>query len=511
MSTCGLQANKVTFNELLHAMVTARDKEGMWSIIDEMHAVGLNADSVTCSILLRSLTVDSSPSDVKIVTDLIDEVEESIDEVLYSSVIDACIRIKHLGLLSDLLKRYTQGKCFTKLTAPTFGSMIKAYGQANDVVHVRELWLEMEESGVKPTAITLGCMVEALVANGEADEAWELVHQQLQNDERRSIINTVVYSTVLKGFANARRIDRVFQAYHEMRGKGVPCNTITYNTMLDACAKCCTMRRASELLEDMKTTSVEPDIITYSTIIKGYCIEGDVTRAFDVLEDLKNDDKFSPDEIMYNSILDGCAKQHRFSDALYLYNDMKVSGVKPSNYTLSILVKVLGHARRLTQAFRMVEELSSEHGLQPNVQVYTCLLQACVINRRLDRALQVHDRIMEDKGCVIDMKFYTVFLRGCLQLRSPCKAVEVVRAAYRLPCHNLALPPANTPIAGIEPAAMRELFENLQTGSEGDQEVLEKLISDLRQYRNLDFNEGKGNHHGGHKTSHGHRRRAGKV
>lgn len=502
MSMCGLQANKVTFNELLHAMVTAKDRQGMWSIIDEIHAVGMKADSVTCSILLRSLTVDSSPSDVKIVTDLIEEVEESIDEVLYSSVIDACIRIRHLGLLSDLLQRYKQGKCFTKLTAPTFGSMIKAYGQVNDIVRVRELWSEMEEGGVKPTAITLGCMVEALVANGEADEAWELVHQQLENEERISIINTVVYSTVLKGFANARRIDRVFQAYEEMRGKGVPCNTITYNTMLDACAKCCTMRRASGLLEDMKTSSVEPDIITYSTIIKGYCIEGDVTRAFEVLEDLKNDDKFSPDEIMYNSILDGCAKQHRFSDALYLYNDMKVSGVKPSNYTLSILVKVLGHARRLPQAFRMVDELSSEHGLQPNVQVYTCLLQACVINRRLDRALQVHDRIMADKGCLVDMKFYTVFLRGCLQLHMLSKAVEVVRAAYRLPGHNLALPSSETAASGVESGALRELFECLQSGDTAEQEALESLISDMRKH-NFDFGEGGGNKEGGHKRGRG--------
>merc|ERR550514_1772955 len=109
------------------------------------------------------------------------------------------------------------------------------------------------------------------------------------------------------------------------------------------------MNRASKLLEDMKEASVEPDIITYSTIIKGYCLEGDVDRAFHVLEEMKRDDKFTPDEIMYNSILDGCAKQHRVDDALRLLEEMKSRGVIPSNYTLSILVKLLGHSRRLTQ------------------------------------------------------------------------------------------------------------------------------------------------------------------
>merc|ERR1719214_215722 len=100
----------------------------------------------------------------------------------------------------------------------------------------------------------------------------------------------------------------------------------------------------------MKEAQIEPDIITYSTIVKGYCCEGDVDRALRVLD------------------------------------EMKAGGVVPSNYTLSILVKLLGHARRLSQAFRMVEELSEKHGFRPNVQVYTCLVQACFLNRRLEKA-----------------------------------------------------------------------------------------------------------------------------
>ena len=48
-----------------------------------MHMAGVKANSVTCSILLKSLTVQSGFEDVKRVTDLIDEVEETIDEVLW--------------------------------------------------------------------------------------------------------------------------------------------------------------------------------------------------------------------------------------------------------------------------------------------------------------------------------------------------------------------------------------------------------------------------------------------
>jgi len=491
MTSRGLPANRVTYNELLHAKVMAKDRNGVWKVIDEMHVAGVPANSVTCSILLKSLSVQSNWEDVKRITDLIDEVDEAIDEVLFASVIEACIRIRQLDLLSDLMRRYRQKKATINLSAPTYGSMIKAYGQAGDVNRVRELWNEMEERGVQPTAITFGCMTEALVANNQADEAWQLVHAQLESEERKGCVNTIIYSTVLKGFAVQKRMDKVFQVYKEMRSKGISCNTITYNTLLDACAKCCSMDRASGLLLDMQESSVEPDIITYSTFVKGYCMEGDVDRALQVLEDMKHDDKYAPDEIMYNSILDGCAKQHRVDQALTILSEMKNAGVGPSNYTLSILVKALGHARRLPQAFQMVDELSKQNGFRPNVQVYTCLVQACILNRRLEKALALHDTMVADSGCRVDDKFYAVLAKGCVQMQKPLKAVEVLRAAYQLPGHSLAKP-ASARVIGVDSRAMDDVATRLQAGNQEEQAAFAKLSADLLEQRGINLGNSAG-------------------
>jgi pentatricopeptide repeat protein len=508
MTAAGFQANKVTYNELLHAKVVAQDHRGKWELVDQMQKTGVRANSVTCAILLKSLTAHSRPDDVKRIINLIDDVEEAIDEVLFSSVIEACIRIRQLDLLSDLMRRYREKGGFVNLTAPTYGSMIKAYGQAGDVVRVRELWHEMEERGVKPTSITLGCMTEALVANRHPEEAWDLIHTQLESEDRKGNVNTVIYSTVLKGFAVSRNIEKVFFVYKEMRSKDIPCNTITYNTMLDACAKCCAMGRASNLLEDMRESCVEPDIITYSTIVKGYCVEGDVDRAFSVLEDMKGDEKFAPDEILYNSILDGCAKQHRVDDALKVLEEMKSTGITPSNYTLSILVKLLGHARRLNQAFKMVHELSTQNGFRPNVQVYTCLVQACLLNRRLEKAMALHDTMISDAGCRTDEKFYAVLTRGCMQLHQPLKAVEVIRAAYQLPGHSLAQPPSpgGRPV-GVEMRALEEVAGRLQAGGKEDQEVLAKLTADLWEHRGVHLSDCHGDTRRNHGRDDGARRR----
>merc|ERR1719160_2329525 len=412
---------------------------------------------------------------------LLQQMEGPMDEVLFSSAVEVCIRIGRLDQLSALNDRLKEQGVSLALTAPCYGSMIKAFGNGGDVDRVWQLWREMSERGVRPTSITVGCTVDALVKNGRAEDAWALVQELSSDEERGQYVNTVIFSTVLKGFAVARQPKRIFAVHAEMRRSGVACNTITYNTIIDACARCSCMERVPALLEEMKTASIEPDVITYSTLVKGYCLAGDVDRAFKVLAEMKTDGKFAPDEILYNSLLDGCAKQGRVDEALQLLDDMRSNGCVPSNYTLSIMVKLLGRARRLDEAFAQVEELSQANGFNLNVQVYTCLVQACAQNRKINKALALHETMVTDAGCRPDEKFYSVLARGCLQVGALEKADAVVRCAHHLPGHDMPTSRGSPP--GVEPKAVEEVLSKLSASSSKDQGLAAQLRSDLKASR----------------------------
>jgi pentatricopeptide repeat protein len=286
--------------------------------------------------------------------DLVDAVPvESMDEILFASVIEACVRIGQLDLLSEKLSAVGEGRLLDGLSAPTYGSMIKAYGRAKDLPRVRSLWEHMRSRHVAPTPITLGCMVDALVSNGQAEDAAALVEEMGREDG--DLLNTVVFSTLLKGFALARKPDRVEDIFARMHAAGVVCNTVTYNTMIDAHVKSGGMDRAEQLFRSMEESGAAPDVITYSTMVKGCCMAGDIDKAFVVFREM-GASCHEPDEILYNSLLDGCARQQRVDDALALLAEMQRNHVSPSNFTLSIIVKMLARARRLNQAFSLVEQ-----------------------------------------------------------------------------------------------------------------------------------------------------------
>merc|ERR1719214_58996 len=217
MSENDIQANQVTYNEMLNALVTTKDRKEMWALVREMNSIGMRPNSVTCSIILKSLTAHSATDDVRQAMALIDNMQEDMDEVLFASVVEACVRVGQLDLLSSKLQQYASVGGLAGLTAPTYGSMIKAYGRARDIERVRELWGEMRRRHVTPTSITLGCMVDALVCNGLPDEAFELVREIRDESEFADILNTVIYSTLLKGFAQARQPGRVQEVFDEMK------------------------------------------------------------------------------------------------------------------------------------------------------------------------------------------------------------------------------------------------------------------------------------------------------
>merc|ERR1719182_918117 len=476
MSENDIQANQVTYNEMLNALVTTKDRKEMWALVREMNAMGMRPNSVTCSIILKSLTSHSAPDDVRQAMALIDNLQEDMDEVLFASVIEACVRVGQLDLLSSKLQQYAGIGGLAGLTAPTYGSMIKAYGRARDIERVRELWHEMRRRHVTPTSITLGCVIDALVNNGFPDEALSLTREIKEDETCKDILNTVIYSTLLKGFAQARQPNRVQDVFEEMKQMGIACNTVSYNTMLDANAMTGRMDRADELFRDMQASGVSPDVITYSTLVKGYCQAGDIDQGFQVLRDMVKGGVHEPDEILYNSLLDGCAKQHRVDDALKLLEDMHQHNVRPSNFTLSILVKLLGRSRRLNQAFSMVEETCKRFDLQANIHVYTCLLYACFQNRQMPRALQLHDSMITEAGVEPDERTYAVLARGCLGAGSIEKAANVVRAAYRLNPQGLVMPQR---APGVEVRALEEVM-NALSASPNAERLAVPLLTDLK-------------------------------
>mmetsp|Transcript_64432 Transcript_64432/g.155811 ORF Transcript_64432/g.155811 Transcript_64432/m.155811 type:complete len:1019 (-) Transcript_64432:83-3139(-) len=427
-----LSPNTVTFNELLDAAIRNDGRgEGVWVILEEMKACGLSPTTVTCSILLKSVQQHSGAADVERVLAYVDALADGMDEVLLSSVCEACIRAGRADILRKELQRQRGNKAVPVNGAQTYGSIIRGYGFLKDINGARESWRQMRRRQIIPTSITIGCMVEALVLNGDPQGGFDLVHELSADEETKPLLNVVIYCSVLKGFTHLKMFDRVWVVYEEMVQAQLSFSIVTYNALIDACARAGDMSRVQTFLDGMAQQQIQPNLVTYSTILKGYCQERRMDKAFDLLEAMKKSHQFRPDEITYNTLIDGCAQRGMYDQGMKLLQEMQDAGVKPSTFTLSVLVKLANRGKRPDRAFELVEELATKYRLQPNVHVFANLVHTCTAHGKLDKGLEVLGR-MSQQRVRPDLRTYSLLLRACVAAGDVRSAAGLVRLAFGL-------------------------------------------------------------------------------
>jgi len=435
MRVAGFEPNRVTFNEFIDAHIKEQG-EVPWNIVAEMKACGVKPDNITCSILLKSIQTKPKHAVIERIMEVLDDPGVDMDEVLLGAVIDACIRAGRPDLLVPVLKKQGTSQRVELRSAHTYGSIIRACGFVHDIPGVWETWRDMRMRHITPTSITLGCMVEALISNGDSEAGYELICNLHADEQCCSLVNAVIYCSVLKGFSHQKKFDRVWSVYQEMltQKEKIQFSIVTFNTLVDACARCREMHRIPAILEDMVAQGIEPNIITHSAIIKGYCQEGRLDSALELMDTMRQSDNtaFRPDEITYNTLLDGCARQNMYDRGMQLLEEMQEAGVQPTNFTLSVLVKVAIRGNKLDKAFELCEQLSYKYNFKLNVHVFANLMQGCVTKKNFPRALDVFTRMINERVRP-DIRTYTIIVKAALIAGEAEHAAGLLRASVGLP------------------------------------------------------------------------------
>jgi len=467
MEEAGHRPDDVSYNCLLNASVSSGSGNfcDAWETIAMMEKAGVAVDHYTISIMMKALKKVRNQKDLSLALQLLDRAGLDVceDEILLNNVLETCTRHRETRRLENILTNFM--KSGLRPSLHTYGSLIKASAVLKNVDQCWALWHEMvDRRAMVPNDIALGCMLDALVCNGQTDEAFELFRRWKSHVQG----NTVLWATLIKGFANTNQAKRAMDAWHEMRSEGVEMNTVAYNGVIDAQARVGAMDAVSTLVEAMAVDGCTPDVITYSTVVKGYCVNGDLDKAFEIFRGMQQG-RMAGDSIIYNTILDGCTRHGRMDLADIILEDMDRYGVVPSNFTLAILVKMYGRRKQLHKALEVVKELPARHGFLPNAQVWTCLMCTCVNNNALDTAFGVFEDVKKHSQSV-DAKAYGAMISGCIRYGLFARAVALVDEAYEL----------NQQGRGGTPPRWKKTH-NGHKGQVLDTEILERLLRSLAQ------------------------------
>lgn len=268
-------------------------------------------------------------------------------------------------------------RCFCKMLVRDVFSwtlLITGYAKNGDNEQALELFWSMEQEGVRPNKVTFLSILKSCtyLLNVRIIHA-SVVQEGCESDD-------FVVSTLLDVYAKCASIDDAFVLFKKV----AKCNVVPWNAMIAGFAQQKLHDRAFTLFSQMQTESVKPDDVTYLNLLKS-CIN------YDCLEDgrkvhaslVEND--MDSVHFIANTIVDMYAKCMSMTDAQHTFKNLSNRDI------VSWSVMIAGHVQsgRADKALYLFEQMQLS-GIKPNKVTYMGALKACASLPSLKKGQHIH-------------------------------------------------------------------------------------------------------------------------
>ena len=503
--------NDITLNTMLDVLIKGNEFKRAWDLFDIMKLkYNIEPDKYSYSTIIKALKYEVDSPKIDRVFCILDFLKTqtltSNDEITFNCLIEVCLKLNMIDkakMIYDEMNRL--GVTPSKVT---YAIMIRGYGQVFDYDNAKAIYDEMINKDIKPNEIVFGCLLNAAVRCARIDSVADIYKEMKDNEIE---INIIIYTTLIKAYAKAKDLTKALEVYNTMLNDNkIKPNIVIHNAMLDACVECRDTNKMTGIYTNIKRKAIEdesnplPDLITYSTVIKGYSRAKDMDNVFKLYSFLQSQEtQFVLDEVVYNSILDGCVKTSNYEKGLEVYKDMQAHRIECSNVTYSILCKLYANNNENEKAFQVLSEMRSK-GIKPGIIVYTCLIQSSFKNNNPTRAIGLFETL-KNEGLKADYVLYNTVVNGCLfhsKWESACqytlesfdKNVKMAYNIYRNCLEKLTAKYCNLAIDVKSDYAARILKKMKEKGLEVDDEISKKVSQMI--YKNNYKMEEYGNSNG---------------
>ena len=442
-----ISPNDVTINTQMDILIKGGHVSKAWDLFDAMRSkYSVEPDKYSYSTIIKALKYEPDLSKLDRTFGILELLKErktsstSSDEIIFNCLIDVCIILGKIDKAENVFKSIKE--LGISPTKATYAVMIRGYGQVFQLDKALDLYEELKTTGIEPTEVIYGCILNACVRSSNFKMVAK-IYKEMQEKEVK--MNIILYTTLIKAYSKQKNFQYALKVYEDLlSNQKIKPNIVVHNAMLDCCVECNCTHKMGEIYENIKSSFLDadefsevpkPDIITYSTVIKGYGKAKDIDKVMDIFYFLQNSSEFVLDEIIYNSVLDACAKSGSYEKAMKVYNQMCQKNMKMSNVTYSILVKIYSNNKEEDKAFQLLKEMKSKN-IKPGIIVYTCLIQTCLKSKLIQQAIVLFEEMKNNK-LKTDHVVYNTIVNGCIyggKLEAACKfTIESFYDNVRMP------------------------------------------------------------------------------
>lgn len=290
------------------------------------------------------------------------------DNFTYPSLLKACARLRSIEegmqIHGYIFKRGLEGDLFVQ------NSLINMYGKCGKIKLSCSVFEQMDSrdvaswSAIIAAHASLGLWSECLSIFGE-------MRREGSCRAEESILVSVLSACTHLGDLDLGRCTHVtlLRNIREM-------NVIVQTSLMDMYVKCGCVEKSLSLFQRM----VKKNQLSYSVMISGFAMHGRAVEALQVFSDML-EQGLEPDDFVYLGVLSACNHAGLVDEGLHCFDRMKLEhGIEPTIQHYGCIVHLMGRAGMLNDALELIRSMP----IKPNEVVWRSLLSACKFHHNLE-------------------------------------------------------------------------------------------------------------------------------
>eukprot|EP01018_Ginkgo_biloba_P019414 Gb_16546 [translate_table: standard] len=199
--------------------------------------------------------------------------------------------------------------------------------------------------------------------------------------------NVFLWTAMISGYVRNGLYQNALMLYDQMQLVGIQADKFTFTSLIKACAALPALQDAVQIHDDIVRSGFESDICVGNALVAMYCKFGRIKVARQVFDKMSKKNVIS-----WSAMLAGYAQSGFANEAMKLFIQMQLQGIKPDPVTIASLLPPCAHLSALQQG-KQIHCYIIRSGFESDVIVVTALIDMYAKCQNIDVSRQLFDKM----------------------------------------------------------------------------------------------------------------------
>ncbi|KAK3417148.1 hypothetical protein EUGRSUZ_H02895 [Eucalyptus grandis] len=268
-------------------------------------------------------------------------------------------------------------------------SLMSMYCKCGELNEARKLFEEMPDRSIASWNVLV-----TGYASLSGDDKCKEVDAGRRIFERMKSKNVFAWTAMINGYVIFGDSEGALSLFRKMIVMyDIEPNDISLVSILPACVTHAGLSAVREIHSFAIRKKLDHGVSLSNALIDAYCKSGGLIAARRIF-----DGASFKDAVSWSSMISGYGLHGKGEEAVLLYNEMLMLGIKPDMITVVGVLAACGRSGLVNEGLNVYASAMNDYGIEPTVEICACVVDILGRSNQLDRALQFIENMHVEAG-----------------------------------------------------------------------------------------------------------------